>query len=75
MRLVVAYRYTQSRLDQVTNRQADIQKQKSDLDEQIRNLTSPDGIEYFVRDQYRAVAEGEQLVVLVDDAQPRHRVR
>jgi hypothetical protein len=65
IRIVFAYRYAQDRLLSVRENHKKATEKYDNLKEEYTNVTTPEGFEYYIRDQYRAVAEGEELVVLV----------
>ena len=54
------------RLGYVRNAYNQAHTQNTDLLQEYRDLTTPDGVEYYVRNHYRAVSSGEELVVVVD---------
>ena len=43
---------------------------QSDLSQKINDFSTPRGLEGQVRDQYRVVKPGEQLVIVVDNGTP-----
>lgn len=45
--------------------------QYNDLAREYHDLTTADGLEYYVRNHYRAISAGEDLVVIVD---PREKL-
>ena len=66
IKVVFAYRYAKERLASAQIDHTKTVKEYDKLKEQYTNVTTTEGFEYYIRDQYRAVAEGEELVVLVD---------
>ena len=46
-----------------------IQK-KTPLEQSIDKLSNPAGIEYEVRERYRVVKPGEELILVIDNKQP-----
>jgi hypothetical protein len=59
-------RHSIERLGYVRDSYEQARNQNSDLTQEYRDLTTPDGVEYYVRNHYRAVSSGEELVVVVD---------
>ena len=45
--------------------------QQKQINEEYENITTPDGIEYYIRDRYRGILPGEELVVVLD---PKHEI-
>ncbi len=67
VRIFFGYVYAQKRLESTKENYQKASGEYNKLKDQYTNLTTKDGMEYYIRDQYRAVAAGEQLVVLIDD--------
>ena len=59
-------RLSRERLGYVSDTYKQARDQNNDLTQEYRDLTTPDGIEYYVRNHYRAVSSDEELIVVVD---------
>ncbi len=64
--LLHGMRVSRERLEHVQNAHNQAVQQHQDLVQEYTDLTTPDGVEYYVRNHYRAISEGEELVVVVD---------
>jgi cell division protein FtsB len=60
-------RITNRNKDMVLNQLDSLKNQSSLLETEIGKLKTNDGIEEKIREKFRVVKEGEQLVVIVDD--------
>jgi len=69
--MVRGLRASQERLGYVTESYNKALEQQKDLSGEYRDLTTLEGLEYYVRNHYRAISEGEDLVVVVD---PREQI-
>ncbi len=47
---------------------------KAELEQSIERLSHPEGIEYEVRERYRVVKPGEELILVIDNKQPTESV-
>ncbi|NDF13492.1 MAG: septum formation initiator family protein [Proteobacteria bacterium] len=56
--------------DQYRNELVELQKKEVELDAKIKDLSTDRGMEAEVRNRYRMVRPGEQLVIVVDDGSP-----
>ncbi len=54
--------------DQYHNELVELKKKEAELDAKIKDLSTDRGMESEVRNRYRMVRPGEQLVIVVDDA-------
>jgi cell division protein FtsB len=53
--------------DEAVHEEESLEQKQKDLSGQIDNLSTPNGLEAEVRERYRVVKPGEQLVIVVDN--------
>ena len=66
-RVSLKYREAATLRNQYRNELTELQKKETDLNSKITNLSTERGLEAEVRNRYRVVRPGEQLVIVVDN--------
>lgn len=56
--------------DEAVREKTDLMAKQNDLNQKIQNLSTDEGMEAEVRERYRVVKPGEQLVIVVDNKDP-----
>ena len=67
VRKYMDYRYAQKTYHITYAEYTDIDHQKKELELKVVDIKTTDGLEDYLREQYRAVKPGEQLVIFLED--------
>lgn len=70
IKLFKKYRYAVEIKNQYSRDYEKLVHKQSELQESINRLSSSAGIEYEVRERYRVVKPGEELILVIDNKQP-----
>ncbi len=70
IKLFKKYRHAVEVKNQYAREYEKLVHKQSELQESIDRLSSPSGIEYEVRERYRVVKPGEELILVIDNKQP-----
>lgn len=63
--MALRYRFAWGRYQHIRTEHNLISVQQQQLGSEIHKLNTSDGLEYYAREQFRAVKPGEQLVIIV----------
>lgn len=67
IRMYAGYRYAKRHVAERVAEHDQLLQKKLELEENVKKLSTPEGLEEVLREKYRAVKEGEELVVILDE--------
>ena len=67
IRMYAGYRFAKRHLREREQAYAELQAKEAELQENVSKLSTPEGLEEVLREKYRAVKEGEELIIILDE--------